>query len=105
MEANPFLNKASGRKPLKLKQVEANHSDQSTRHLQRPSNLPQGAMLNAGLSNHNKTTKQQEKSLAIDSGVDRCASAWRKVKKSLKTLPTQTIFLDCQGVCHFFLFL
>ena len=60
--------------------------------------------MNTGLLNHNKTTKQQEKALAIDSGVDRCASALRKVEKSLKTLPTQTIFLDCRGVCHFFSF-
>ena len=88
MEAKPFLNKASGSKPLKLKQVEANHSDQSTRHLHMPSSLPQGATLNTGLSNHDKTTKQQEKALAINSGVDRCASVWKKVEKSLKTLPT-----------------
>ena len=90
----PILNKASGSKPLKLKQVEANHSDQSTRHLHRPSSLPQGEMLNTGLSNHSKTTKQQEKALAINSGVDRCASAWRKVEKFLTTLPTWSIFLD-----------
>jgi len=58
-------------------------------------------MLNAGLSNHYKTTKQQEKALAIDSGVDRCASAWRQVEKVLKTLPHKPSFWI--RVCvHFF---
>ena len=101
-----FKTKQVEAKPLKPKQVEADHFNQSTRHiLCKQSSLPQGAN---GLSNLQKQTKQQEKDLAIDSGAIGHASAWRKVEKFFKTLPHKPSFWNCvllwtRGCVHFFL--
>ena len=82
-----FQTKQVEAKPLKTKQVEADHFNQSTRVAQAVKSSTGSNVEHRVCQTHNKPTKQQEKALAIDSGVDRCASAWRKVEKFLKTLP------------------
>jgi len=92
--------------------VEANHSKQSkwkqttlikAQGLRKQSSLPLGAN---GLSNLQKQTTQQETILAIDSGAIGRASAWRKVRNSLKLNPTNHLFgtapfCGLGGVCIF----
>jgi len=75
MEAKPFLNKASGRKPLKIKS--SGSKPLRTKH-QAPS---QAVKSSTGSNVERWSFKPQQnnqaarKALAIESGVDRCASA------------------------------
>ena len=91
-------------KPLQTKQVEADHFNQSTRVAQAVKSSTGSNVEHRVYQTHDKPTKQQEKALAIDSGVDRCASAWRKVEKFLKTQSHKPSFWFRGGVLLFSLF-